>query len=225
RSGHRPALPLQAEITRVIRATSPVSAPVFGKDHRHSYVRKNAVFAIFSIYKYFQHIVPDAPNVIYDFLVKVFAVTTRHIQLNEILLNLAAVIYEIKEADQTCKRNAFVNLCSTEQSLAVEYFSSVFHEVPQFDELLQWQAKYISCIFELLNLPSPSVKYETAPTLVALVRPKTAVTGTCVAAWTEIRRCGNVPDDISPPTNCRPKLAELRLLAISRWSFRYRTTT
>lgn len=64
--------------------------------------------------------------------------------------------------------------------------------MPQFDELLQLavielirkdckghsgnKAKYIRCIFELLNSPSHSVKYEAATSLVSLVNSKMAVT-------------------------------------------------
>ena len=32
-------------------------------EHRHSYVRRNAVLAIFTIYKNFDFLIPDAPEV------------------------------------------------------------------------------------------------------------------------------------------------------------------
>ncbi|CAG8824539.1 6422_t:CDS:2, partial [Racocetra persica] len=71
-------------------------------EHRHSYVRKNAVFAIYTIYKHFEYLIPDAPELIQSFLAA--------------------------EADQTCKRNAFVMLCNTNQLRAVEYLNDVFDQ-------------------------------------------------------------------------------------------------
>ncbi|CAG8560860.1 19811_t:CDS:10 [Cetraspora pellucida] len=118
-------------------------------EHRHSYVRKNAVFAIYTIYKHFEYLIPDAPELIQSFLAA--------------------------EADQTCKRNAFVMLCNTNQLRAVEYLNDVFDQVPNFDELLQLSGKYIRCIFELLNAASHSVKYEAATSLMALTHAPAAV--------------------------------------------------
>jgi vesicle coat complex subunit len=37
-------------------------------EHRHSYVRRNAVMAIFTIYKNFDFLIPDAPELIATFL-------------------------------------------------------------------------------------------------------------------------------------------------------------
>ena len=37
-------------------------------EHRHSYVRRNAVLAIFTIYKNFEFLIPDAPELIANFL-------------------------------------------------------------------------------------------------------------------------------------------------------------
>ncbi|KAJ3020287.1 coatomer subunit beta [Thoreauomyces humboldtii] len=133
--------------------------------HGHAYVRKNAVLAIFSIYKYFEHLIPDAPELIQTYI--------------------------MSEADQNCKRNAFIMLMSTNQALAVQYLNTVFDQIPAFDELLQLavielirkdcqsatadKAKYIECIFSLLQSPSHSVKYEAANTLIALTSHTTAV--------------------------------------------------
>ena len=55
-------------------------------DHRHAYVRKNAVLAIASIYSHSEALIPDAPELIETFLEN--------------------------ESDHTCKRNAFVALQS-----------------------------------------------------------------------------------------------------------------
>jgi coatomer subunit beta len=80
-------------------------------EHRHSYVRKNAVFAIYAIYREFEHLIPDAPELIQTFLAA--------------------------ESDATCKRNAFVFLSNCAMPKAVEYILSVFDQVPGMDELLQ----------------------------------------------------------------------------------------
>ncbi|KAG0239327.1 coatomer subunit beta [Actinomortierella wolfii] len=134
-------------------------------EHRHSYVRKNAIFAIFTVYKHFDYLVPDAPELIHSLL--------------------------LQEADMACKRNAFVMLCNCAPERAVEYLDSVMPQVPVFDELLQMaildlirkdcrqnsvnKGKYIRLIFELLNAQSHSVKYEAATTLIALTTNPAAV--------------------------------------------------
>jgi coatomer subunit beta len=38
------------------------------QEHRHSYVKKNAVLAIYMIYKQFEALIPDAPELIFNFL-------------------------------------------------------------------------------------------------------------------------------------------------------------
>jgi coatomer subunit beta len=80
-------------------------------EHRHAYVRKNAVFAIASIYQHLQSLIPDAPDLIMSFLEQ--------------------------ESDHTCKRNAFAALLSISHDKALEYLSNVFDGIPNADELLQ----------------------------------------------------------------------------------------
>ncbi|KAI8138542.1 adaptin N terminal region-domain-containing protein [Fennellomyces sp. T-0311] len=134
-------------------------------EHRHSYVRKNAVFAIGSIYRHFDFLFPDAPEVIQTFLAG--------------------------EADMSCRRNAFVVLCNIDRPLAVEYLLQVFALVPSFDELLQLavlelirkdskantvnKGPYIRCVSELLTAASHSVKYEAANILMVLTSNPAAV--------------------------------------------------
>nr|ASF90239.1 hypothetical protein SPAR06783 [Bartheletia paradoxa] len=134
-------------------------------EHRHSYVRKNAVFAVYNIFLTSPELIPDAPELIETFL--------------------------IAEADTTCKRNAFVMLCNTSQSRAVEYLIRVFDQIPAFDELMQLsiielirkdckgesihKARYIRAIFELLNAASHSVKYEAATSLTTLTTNPAAI--------------------------------------------------
>ncbi|RCI04602.1 coatomer subunit beta, partial [Rhizopus stolonifer] len=95
------------------------------------------------------------------------------------------------EADMTCRRNAFVVLCSVDQPLAVQYLLQVIDSVPTFDELLQLavielirkdsknnatnKAVYIRCLSELLAAASHSVKYEAAAILLYLTTSPAAV--------------------------------------------------
>jgi coatomer subunit beta len=80
-------------------------------EHRHSYVRKNAVFAIASIHQHNEALMPDAPELLQAFLES--------------------------ESDATCKRNAFAALISISHDQALDYLSSVFEGIPNADELLQ----------------------------------------------------------------------------------------
>lgn len=80
-------------------------------EHRHAYVRKNAVFAVSSIYSHSESLIPDAPELIQKFL--------------------------DAESDHTCKRNAFAALSLMSHDKALEYLSGVFDGIPNADELLQ----------------------------------------------------------------------------------------
>jgi len=134
-------------------------------EHRHSYVRRNAVFAIFTIYRNFETLIPDAPEVVYDFL--------------------------DKEQDASCKRNAFMMLIHADQERALDYLSSCIDQVHSFNEILQLviveliykvcianpqeRSRFIKCIYNLLNSSSNAVRYEAAGTLVTLSSAPTAV--------------------------------------------------
>lgn len=80
-------------------------------EHRHSYVRKNAVWAVASIYQHSEPLIPDAPELIQTFLET--------------------------ETDSTCKRNAFAALMSISHEKTLEYLTSTFDSIPNADELLQ----------------------------------------------------------------------------------------
>ncbi|ORX73349.1 Coatomer, beta subunit [Linderina pennispora] len=136
-------------------------------EHRHAYVRKNAVMAISSIYRCLPHLVPDAPELIYSFLVA--------------------------EADMTCRRNALTMLTACAPEVAVQWLKENVQLVASFDELLQLavvdlirrasrefpsdKALFIRCIFELLGATSNSVKYDAATTLVSLTANPAAIKG------------------------------------------------
>lgn len=80
-------------------------------EHRHAYVRKNAVFAVASIFQHSPSLIPDASDLIATFLEG--------------------------ESDATCKRNAFAALASIDHDKALAYLSSVFEGIPNAEELLQ----------------------------------------------------------------------------------------
>ncbi|KYQ91924.1 coatomer protein complex beta subunit [Tieghemostelium lacteum] len=140
-------------------------------EYKHAYVRRNAVLAIYNIFMHFDYLIPDAPELIYNFL--------------------------LVEGDASCKRNAFIMLFNCAQDKAVEYLSTVLDQVPNFGDMLQFivvelirkvcktnpseRSKYIKCIFTLLNSTSPAVKYESAGTLLSLSSAPTAVRGAASA--------------------------------------------
>lgn len=134
-------------------------------EHRHSYVRKNAVFAIASIYQHSESLMPDAPELIQTFLEA--------------------------ESDNTCKRNAFAALMSISHEKSLEYLSGVFEGIPNANELLQLvelefirkdaitnqqnKARYLRLIFDLLEAKDSTVVYEAASSLTALTNNPVAV--------------------------------------------------
>ncbi|KAF2761620.1 Coatomer, beta subunit [Pseudovirgaria hyperparasitica] len=134
-------------------------------EHRHAYVRKNAVYAIASIYQHLEALIPDAPDILFNFLEE--------------------------ENDATCKRNAFAALVSISHEKALEYLSGVFDGIPNADELLQLaelefirkdsvanpqnKARYLRLIFDLLEANTATVVYEAASSLTALTNNPVAV--------------------------------------------------
>lgn len=134
-------------------------------EHRHAYVRKNAVFAIASIYQHLEQLIPDAPELLMNFLEE--------------------------ENDHTCKRNAFAALASISHEKALEYLSSAFDGIPNADELLQLaelefirkdaiantqnKARYLRLIFDLLESSQSTVIYEAASSLTTLTNNPVAV--------------------------------------------------
>ncbi|KEF55988.1 uncharacterized protein A1O9_07568 [Exophiala aquamarina CBS 119918] len=134
-------------------------------DHRHAYVRKNAVWALASVYQHAQHLIPDAPEMLFAFLGA--------------------------ESDTTCKRNAFGALMTISHEKALEYLTGVLDGVPNADELLQLvelefirkdavqnqqnKARYLRLIFDLLEANTSTVVYEAATSLTALTSNPVAV--------------------------------------------------
>ncbi|KAL2172891.1 hypothetical protein VTG60DRAFT_69 [Thermothelomyces hinnuleus] len=134
-------------------------------EHRHAYVRKNAVFAVASIYQHSPSLIPDAPELIATFLEG--------------------------ESDPTCKRNGFAALSSISHEKALAYLSTVFDGIPNAEELLQLvelefirkdaiqnsqnKARYLRLIFDLLEANTSTVVYEAASSLTALTNNPVAV--------------------------------------------------
>jgi len=134
-------------------------------EHRHSYVRRNAVLAIFTIYKNFEFLIPDAPELVANFLEG--------------------------EQDMSCKRNAFLMLLHADQERALSYLASCLDQVNSFGDILQLviveliykvchanpseRSRFIRCIYNLLNSNSAAVRYEAAGTLVTLSTAPTAI--------------------------------------------------
>ncbi|KAH8159183.1 hypothetical protein CIB48_g9055 [Xylaria polymorpha] len=134
-------------------------------EHRHAYVRKNAVFAVASIHQHSPSLIPDASDLIATFL--------------------------DGESDATCKRNAFAALSSIDHEKALAYLSNVFEGITNAEELLQLvelefirkdaiqnqqnKARYLRLIFDLLEANTSTVVYEAASSLTTLTNNPVAV--------------------------------------------------
>uniref|UniRef100_A0A0N4UD90 Adaptin_N domain-containing protein n=1 Tax=Dracunculus medinensis TaxID=318479 RepID=A0A0N4UD90_DRAME len=101
-------------------------------EHRHSYVRRNAVLAIFTIYRNFEDLIPDAPELI-----------------SNVLNN---------EQDASCKRNAFMMLLHVDQSRALDYLFDVMDQVTSFGDILQliiveliYKVSFLPLIFKIFQ--------------------------------------------------------------------------
>ncbi len=134
-------------------------------EHRHSFVRRNAVLAVHTIFEKFEFLIPDAPELVEEVLAQ--------------------------EGDLAAKRNAFIMLCQSDQDRAVNYLNSNIQQIATWGETLQLSAMelvrrvcranpmekghYIKIIFALLNSPSAAVVYEAANTLISLSSAPTAI--------------------------------------------------
>ncbi|VDN05974.1 unnamed protein product [Thelazia callipaeda] len=130
-------------------------------EHRHAYVRRNAIL----FFGNFEFLIPDAPELI-----------------STVLNN---------EQDASCKRNAFMMLLHVDQSRALDYLSEVIDQVTTFGDILQLiiveliykvchanpseRARFIRCVYNLLQSSSPAVRYEAAGTLITLSSAPTAI--------------------------------------------------
>lgn len=134
-------------------------------EHRHAYVRKNAVFTVYSIALHSEHLIPDASDLIRKFL--------------------------LAETDATCKRNAFIALSNLDRDQAFAYLQKNYGQIVNFDELLQLafiefirrdalshpelKSSYLKIVFDVLDSPSNTVVYEAANALTGLTSNPSAV--------------------------------------------------
>eukprot|EP01027_Heterolobosea_sp_BB2_P027070 GEZU01042272.1.p1 GENE.GEZU01042272.1~~GEZU01042272.1.p1 ORF type:complete len:585 (-),score=139.12 GEZU01042272.1:23-1777(-) len=142
-----------------------VSQIVANLEHRHSYVRRNAVLAVYSIYSNFEQLIPDAPELVEKFLES--------------------------ESDISGKRNAFIMLFNCDQARAIKYLRGIMDTVSNIGDAFQLvlldclkklcrtnpteKVKYLRVISSLLTSKSPAVLYQCAGTLVSLSSSPTAV--------------------------------------------------
>ncbi|KAK4371771.1 hypothetical protein RND71_007155 [Anisodus tanguticus] len=136
-------------------------------EHRHPYVRRNAILAVMSVYK-----LPQGEQLLVDAPEKIENVLTA-------------------EQDPSAKRNAFLMLFQCVQERAINYLLTHVDRVSDWGELLQMvvldlirkvcrtnkgeKGKYIKIIISLLTAPSAAVTYECASTLVSLSSAPSAI--------------------------------------------------
>ncbi|KAF0990236.1 hypothetical protein HZS_4249, partial [Henneguya salminicola] len=133
-------------------------------EHKSAYVRRNAVLSIFTIYKNFDYLIPDAPALIENFL-------------------------EI-ETDSSCKRNAYMMLIQADQQeRAINYLKNKAASVLSYGDVLQLaiieliynysvqsheKNIYLKYLYELLTADSRAVQFAAANTLLSLSDSPTA---------------------------------------------------
>eukprot|EP01100_Stratorugosa_tubuloviscum_P008371 TRINITY_DN3489_c0_g1_i1.p1 TRINITY_DN3489_c0_g1~~TRINITY_DN3489_c0_g1_i1.p1 ORF type:complete len:941 (-),score=410.29 TRINITY_DN3489_c0_g1_i1:111-2933(-) len=134
-------------------------------EHRHAFVRRNAITALHSIYADFSTLLPDAPDIVFNFLQN--------------------------EGDASCKRNAFLMLSSCCQEKAIEYLLGVVDQVTTYADTFQFiaidlirkvcksnhpeRSRFIRCMLALVGSSSAAVRYESATALMVLSSAPTAI--------------------------------------------------
>lgn len=135
-------------------------------EHRHSYVRRNAALAVYSIHKSFgDQLLPDGPELMERFI--------------------------DAETDMSARRNAFLMLFNEAEGIAIDYLTDHLDEISKFGDgfaLLVLEltrktcrrdpaqkSRFVRCLFQLLQSSSSAVSYEAAWTLVSLSTAPTAV--------------------------------------------------
>ena len=135
-------------------------------EHRNCFVRRNAVLAVWHIFKAFgEQLLPDGAEVIEAFL--------------------------ISESDTSARRNAFLALADCDSDAAVRYLFEHIEEVGTFGDGFAMvvldlarrrcrsdpsqRARFIGCVFALRETESSAVAYEAAWTLVTLSKAPSAI--------------------------------------------------
>jgi len=134
--------------------------------HKHPYVRKNAVLAVFHMHKLCgEQLLPDAPELIQEFLAS--------------------------ETDISARRNAFLMLFNQDEGMAIEFLANNMDDVAKYGDgfaLLvleltrrvcrrdpNQKSRFVRVLLEMLSSNSPAVSYEAAWTLVSLSSAPTAI--------------------------------------------------
>ncbi|KAI8906033.1 adaptin N terminal region-domain-containing protein [Gorgonomyces haynaldii] len=134
-------------------------------EHKHPYVRKNAVLAVATVSKVHEMLIPDAAELVQNYL--------------------------RNEPDASGKRNALLMLMNSNLPLAVDYYHQISSQIPSFEEGLQLgfielirrdarnaqadKAKYIQTIISLLQSPSSAVRFDAASSLMFLTVHASAI--------------------------------------------------
>jgi coatomer subunit beta len=135
-------------------------------EHRHSYVRRNAALAVYSIHKNFgEQLLPDGPDLMEKFI--------------------------SSEADVSARRNAFLMLFNEAEQIAIDFLTEHIDDIQKYGDgfaLLVLEltrktcrrdpaqkSRFVRCLFQLLQSESSAVSYEAAWTLVSLSSAPTAV--------------------------------------------------
>ncbi|KAL3933618.1 MAG: hypothetical protein SGPRY_000206 [Prymnesium sp.] len=160
-------------------------------EHRHSFVRRNAVLTVFAVHKSFEYLLPDAPDVC-----SLPSPTDCLLSLRDAACHLltppsspATSLIEkvlLTETDAATKRNAFLMLFHCAQDRAAAFLSDNLDQaaaspsglVASYGDVLQLvvlelirkvvranpldKSKYIRCILTLFNSQSNAVVYECA---------------------------------------------------------------
>jgi coatomer subunit beta len=142
-----------------------VASVIANLSHRVTFVRRNAVVAVHSIFAKLPELIPDAPELVDKFLQE--------------------------ETDASSKRHAFLMLMNSAPARAVAYLMQHRDEIGQSGEVLQLavveqvkqliasnpfdRPKYIPIVFAALQSRNPSVLFQCASTLLALSSSPTAI--------------------------------------------------
>ncbi|KAL3777483.1 hypothetical protein ACHAWO_007353 [Cyclotella atomus] len=143
--------------------------------HRHQYVRKNAVLAVFHAHRlHGENLIPDGPDLVGEFIAQ--------------------------ETDIAARRNAFLMLYNESEDLAIQFLARNLDEVTKFGDgfaLLvldltrkacrrdpNQKSRFVRVLFQMLSSNSAAVSYEAAWTLISLSNSPTAVRAAAVTYTT-----------------------------------------
>lgn len=145
------------------------------QEPRHAYVRRNAVLALFAIFRTWEHLAPNAPEIV-----------------EKLLMN---------DIDMSAKRAAFIMLFNTAPDRAQDYIAGVLDQVSTFGSMFQLavlelvrkvcrtdplqKSRYIRSVFDMLEATSDAVAFEAAQTLVHLSNSPTAIKA-AASAYTKL---------------------------------------